>query len=109
MTDMTDSIKQLALRCGAKLEGGYITPSGSPKMIWSEEGDLNTNGIDLSLFANLLVAMCADAGDNAYGVRCPYVGDAIVEQVLNPTEEGAASWRTKQAQQYFKTDAANEG
>ena len=44
-------------------------------------------------FAELIVAACADAADDAYWARCPHIGDYVGEQMGYGTDTGITTWR----------------
>ena len=55
---MNTRIKELAILAGARTCGGYVTPSGSTPMIWSNEGGIDTSAMDLEMFTSLIVTEC---------------------------------------------------
>jgi hypothetical protein len=75
---MNDRIKRFALKSGAKICGGYVTPSGSVPMVWSDTGGIDTTTVDLQKFSELLLNECAEIPN-----RCIETGkDQLVETCM---------------------------
>lgn len=72
---MNEQIKELALTAGC--------------------GSLPYSEIELQMFAEMIVRMCADAADMAYEADCKYPGDYVAESMGFGEEHGVTEWRLK--------------
>ena len=67
---MNERLKELARKCGSegmRQVGGYVDDDETGDSVWIEQMKLDSDGVDLEKFAELIVRECAKHADNVPG------------------------------------------